>query len=444
MSQEIDLKNFLSEKVNLNQTRLNLLSQRVQAIQTYLLGDETFGDTFSELLPQGSFAIGTIIKPVGNHEFDADVLLPMDEIAGWEAKDYVENLYTAFGRSSTYATMRGRHSRCVRIDYAGDFHVDVVPFVTRNGSTYITNRVTNEYESSAPDQFTEWVEEQDRVTNGNLVKVVRLLKYLRDHKQTYSIPSVTLTAALAHRVDATAPLFDADSYDGIGNTLKTLTGALRDHLALYPLTPPYIKDPGTGQDLTDRWTPEQYKNFRTRFTAQANLIEEACGKAEYADALPIWRSLFGPDFGTAAASLSAAVSKHYIEHASSEKFLDRDFRIPTSLNLAHSAKVVGEVVPKRGFRNRPLPKTGDRVDKGRSLIFKVKTNVPAPYDVYWKIRNHGEEAAQANALRGDIHKDDGSHTRRESTSYIGHHYVEALIVKDGVCVAKDRQPVIVI
>jgi hypothetical protein len=35
--------------------------------------------------------------------------------------------------------------------------------------------------------------------------------------------------------------------------------------------------------------------------------------------------------------------------------------------------------------------------------------------------------------------DDGTMRRREPTKYRGQHYVECYVVKDGVCVAKDRQ-----
>lgn len=108
-------------------------------------------------------------------------------------------------------------------------------------------------------------------------------------------------------------------------------------------------------------------------------------------------------------------------------------------------KTVGYVVPRKGFRDGPLPKRGDRVRKHRKWRFKVEqSNIPEPYDVYWKIRNYGEEADQANSLRGDIHKDPGTHIWSEHTSYIGHHYVEAMIVKNGICVARSRQDVIVI
>lgn len=332
MSQSSDFRAFLTDKVNLNQTRLNQLSKRVTAIENFLAGDEVFGEYVTELIPQGSFAHGTIIRPVGNKEFDADVLVPMEEVAGWAAKDYVQKLYEAFGRSTTYKSMRSRGKRCVTIDYAGDFHVDVVPFVTRYGSTYVTNRITDQFELAAPDDFTEWLEERNRITNGNLVKVVRLLKYLRDHKTRYAIPSVTLTAALAHHVNETSKVLDPDAYRNVANTLRTLSEALAVQVAEHPYAAPYIKDPGTGQDLTERWNDQNYLTFRTRFTSYAGMIVEASEEADYSKAVLIWRDLFGPDFGTVteSASLTAAASTKSLVPAS-ERFLDRDFNIPEVL-----------------------------------------------------------------------------------------------------------------
>ena len=221
----------------------------------------------------------------------------MNEVDGWAAKDYVQRLYDAFGRSATYKTMRTRHNRCVRIDYSGDFHVDVVPFVSRHSSTFVTKRRTDEFEPAAPDDFSEWLEGQNRITNGNLVKVVRLLKYLRDHKLRYSIPSVTLTAALAHHVSESAKVLDPDAYKNVANTLRNLSEELAVQIAANPHTAPYVRDPGTGQDLTERWKDANYQTFRTVFTSYAAKIGEACDEPDYAKAVSTWRDLFGDDFG---------------------------------------------------------------------------------------------------------------------------------------------------
>jgi hypothetical protein len=83
------------------------------------------------------------------------------------------------------------------------------------------------------------------------------------------------------------------------------------------------------------------------------------------------------------------------------------------------------------------------VPKNRNLRFELKTDVPAPFDVYWKVRNGGSEAAAANKLRGEIRPDDGKLILTETTSYTGTHYVEAYVVKDGIVVARAFHPVIV-
>jgi hypothetical protein len=73
----------------------------------------------------------------------------------------------------------------------------------------------------------------------------------------------------------------------------------------------------------------------------------------------------------------------------------------------------------------------------------LDTNVSEPYEVYWKVRNHGAEAETKRALRGEITKDAGQRTKTESTLYAGQHYVECYVVKNGICVAQAREPVII-
>jgi hypothetical protein len=40
-------------------------------------------------------------------------------------------------------------------------------------------------------------------------------------------------------------------------------------------------------------------------------------------------------------------------------------------------------------------------------------------------------------IRGQIMADEGNHERKERADFHGEHYVEAYIIKDGVCVARD-------
>jgi len=120
-----------------------------------------------------------------------------------------------------------------------------------------------------------------------------------------------------------------------------------------------------------------------------------------------------------------------------EEFIEN--RFPVSINPNYRVKLEGRTVRRNGFRDFILAAWGNQVMKDRSIRFKIASiNVPQPYDIYWNVRNTGEEAIRANMIRGQIRQDDGSRTRAEPTAYRGSHYVEVYIVKNGVVVANDQ------
>jgi hypothetical protein len=131
--------------------------------------------------------------------FDADVLLYVKEQSDWLAKEYIGKLYTAFRGSGVYRDLVTRKTRCLRVVYAGQFHIDIVPYMERASAHYITNRLdpeeTGSFELSNPEKFTQWIDDRQRFTSGNFIKVVRLVKYLRDFKNTFSCKSIILTTS---------------------------------------------------------------------------------------------------------------------------------------------------------------------------------------------------------------------------------------------------------
>jgi hypothetical protein len=57
-------KYFLENTVNLNAARINQLNQRVEAIETFLMNDGELGGLIADVIPQGSYAHRTIIRPL--------------------------------------------------------------------------------------------------------------------------------------------------------------------------------------------------------------------------------------------------------------------------------------------------------------------------------------------------------------------------------------------
>jgi hypothetical protein len=436
-------KHFLENTVNLNEARIDQLDSRVEAISDSLSGDTELAPLVLAVIPQGSYAHKTIIRPLPDHEFDADILLQLEEQADWEPQDYVQNVYAAFRRSSTYKEMVGRRTRCVVVDYANEFHVDVVPYLVRDPGRYITNRKENRFELTNPEGFNEWLDDQNRVAGGHLVEVIRLVKFLRDFKGTFGVKSVILTTLLGNAVNFANVLGDADYYCDMPTALRNVVSDLDRYLQENPHLP-VIADPSCPtEDFNHRWDQDGYANFRSKIHGYAAKIDAAYIEADRDASITLWQEIFGDDFKKppAAATLAKAAAPAGTD---TERFIERDFGFPFA-SQRYRLRIVGRVGPKPGFRTYDLPSQGNRVHKGRSLRFRIAAcDVPAPYEVYWKIKNTGEEATRVNQLRGEIVEDAGSHQRSETTKYRGSHYVECYIVKDRRVVAVDRQPVFVI
>lgn len=437
---------FLRDTVNLDPTGLTQLATSVEAITSTIKADADVGGLVQDTHRQGSWAHKTIIRPQRGREFDADFLLELSEVEGWNAGDYIPKVYTALNGSGTYAGKVSRKERCVRVQYAGQYHVDVVPFIGDALGGRITNRVTNTFEATDPDGFTRWYADKNTVTNGNLKRAIRLVKYLRDVKGTFTLKSVLLTTLLGEQVSPVTAVLSPEKYADVPTTLTTLMCGLADHLDVYPDRPPSVADPsGMGRTFDHRWDLDTYPNLVTRIRSYADKIEAAHDEEDRVTSMKLWRDVFGDAFGEdleREAALSASVSKSAADRAPSEAFIDEPpFSFPIRLDDGHRATITAKVLAKQGFRDGDLAALNYRVQTYRQLRFKVDHDVPGPTTVYWKVRNTGAEAERRGQQRGEITRDDGSRTKHEPTRFVGDHFVEAYVVRARECVAVTRCPV---
>ena len=111
---------FLETTVNLNQSRLSLLEERSTAIMNFVnqCDWEVEINAFS---PIGSWAQGTIIKPLEGNIFDADLQVFVKPKNGFDAKDYINTLAKKFRDSGVYGDKATCYSHCITIEYSGDF-----------------------------------------------------------------------------------------------------------------------------------------------------------------------------------------------------------------------------------------------------------------------------------------------------------------------------------
>ncbi|MDR2566360.1 MAG: hypothetical protein LBC97_09980 [Bifidobacteriaceae bacterium] len=300
---------LLKDTVNLSRAKLDLLQIRADAVSSALMADTEIGDLISGFTPQGSWAHRTIINPQNGKEFDADILLDMDEVDGWEAKDYIEQVYRALGRHGTYSAMpHTRKCRCVRLTYANSMHIDIVPHLhLADGREVIVNRDLNEWETTNPTGFTDWMRAKDSVTDGNLRKVIRLVKYLRDHKNSFTgTPSIIITTLLGDRVDEISKLVRPDYYGNVPKALLHLISDL-DAWLQQQWTKPSVADPSSpGTTFDHRWEDASYEYFRNRVHAHAAEIAAAYSEPDKAKSVELWQGIFGSGFAAPATTGDAA------------------------------------------------------------------------------------------------------------------------------------------
>ena len=286
-------QDFLRDEVNLNQRRLDRLETSVGAVSGYLR-DQLHG--YQKMEKQGSYALGTLIKPVDdNDEYDADIQIVMNPNRSWKPKDYANEVYKTLKNNQIYADKLRPKTRCTTVDYAGDFHLDVVPRVTIQGKHCVCNSVDNRFEETDGTGYRDWFNEKNRVTGGNLKRVVRLLKYMRDHKNNYTAKSILLTTLAGNTIKSSDEGTEAVST--VADTLVTVLARMDEYLQQH-LRMPEIRNPVLlGETFNRHWDQAKYTNFRNRVHSHALNAKKARAESSSEQAIKVWQNLFGGNFG---------------------------------------------------------------------------------------------------------------------------------------------------
>lgn len=290
-----DFDKFMTDTVNLNQTRIDTLESRSSTIIDFVRAQPALKDHFISAEPQGSWAQKTIIKPCNRAEFDADIRVYLLPIAGWEPQDYIENFYAMFRSSDRYREMAHRKTRCVYLDYAGDFHLDIVPCVQVGNEHFVVNRATNRYEITDAQGYRDWFRQKnDAVGNNSLIKVVRLAKYIRDSKKTFTAKSILLTTLLAGQIRSAES--EADFKD-LPTSLRTIFSRLNGYLQVND-TMPIVENPALPgrEDFNRHWNQEKYEVFREKIGYYTQSINLAFEEVEREESIRKWREVFGNGF----------------------------------------------------------------------------------------------------------------------------------------------------
>jgi hypothetical protein len=243
--QQDDILDRIAEELQLDSTRHERAKTAYNAVGSWIDSDPDFFSNLEfEIYPQGSYRIGTTVKPYGKEEYDLDFVV------------HIRALYYLHTPEKIYEKLRGRimehefyrgiaepKNRCIRINYAGDFHMDILPgcieFEFDNNRLKVPDKSRASWVASNPRGFADWFEskyilqseillekaysieelpEQEKAKfKQPLQRAVQLLKRFRDIHFTsnpkLATSSIILTTLAGHLYRGEPSIYEA--FDGI-------------------------------------------------------------------------------------------------------------------------------------------------------------------------------------------------------------------------------------
>lgn len=113
-----------------------------------------------EIYPQGSMLLGTTVRPYGRNEYDLDLVCQLHYCAQQPPMTIYNWVHERLSAHETYKEMLERLKRCLRLNYAGDFHLDILPACPNeqvgNGSIIVPDRKLQCWMHSNPKGFADW------------------------------------------------------------------------------------------------------------------------------------------------------------------------------------------------------------------------------------------------------------------------------------------------
>lgn len=496
MTQRVSREDALSaaaEKLDISPSKYQQAIDRFNAMRTHLeQGQYPSTVVAPEVYLQGSFKLGTEIRPFKNSkdaDYDIDLVCKLGHFKQGVSPSTVKTqVGDRIKQSGIYAPLLDDEGkRCWTINYAEKdgvgFHMDILPSVTETHVTAqphsiaVTNKNaenTYSWTTSNPKGFAEWFYQRNGVAFAR-AKLIQKQVIFNNQRQLYSsvhdVPNIHVKTPLQRAIqllkrhrDVRFSQSDIENFKPISMIITVLAAKIyQNELTIYDTLRNLIAVLSQHAHQTSNsfvFNDYYARNTYTLITRTADgnwLIPNPTNPEENfadrwhednnarANAFFQWVTWLRNDFVNIDSMVEDnKFTKSLVDVYKPTNLPALHFNVPHKQRLSFPIAATGysaglRASYKNGNNWREF-KSGQPLIKGKELKFKLSTNVPTPFDVYWQVVNTGQEAANNRQLRGEIspqtNKTAGEIYRTESTSYVGDHWVEGFVIKNGECVAK--------
>ena len=491
----------IAQALDITEAQYQQVVARYTAVSNHLAKEGSPLARFQpDILPQGSFLLGTMIRPIiESDELDVDLVCRLKgKVESWAQKNVKEAVGDQIVTNEDYKRMLDDEGkRCWTLIYSGAFHLDILPAlvgqehytlleksyaglqkeqieklairITDNTLTnYPWDRNTQNWPKSNPFGYAKWfqnrsasAEKQLRMLSETveplpeyskekepLVRIVQILKrhrdimFGKDDEKPISIIITTLAAKAYNK--------EADIIKGLLMTLHNMEAHIEDRYSIkHHKTIKWIGNPiNDEENFADKWPIEP--NKETKFYDWLEKAKEDFSQIQHmsiSDAYEYLKEILGTR------SVNEALKELGLDTIITES--KKPINYNSSLLAApHRQQPIWPVYNRfhcRVYAHYKNPKTNKRmtitgstiVPKGCFIYFTAATNVPKPFEVYWQVVNNGEEAKNSECLRGNIFHAGtlgaGGLKYKDASAFTGIHWVECFVVKNGQCVARSSE-----
>ena len=462
-----DLLDNIGQVLDITQAQHELVESRYTAVANQLSQEGSQLSLYRpEILPQGSFLLGTMIRPViEDDELDVDLVCRLTgKKSDWvqkNLKDVVKD-QLLFNNDDYKRMLDEEGNRCWTLIYSGDkFHLDILPALVGNNnhvnlsersfsnldksdleniSLRITDRREHNYTTeinpnywlkSNPFGYAAWFKERSKIgylrtvllsesvtplpgykkVKEPLVRVVQILKRHRDimfggdENKPISIIITTLAAKAYNK--------EENVVDALVNILANM------HLHMKKVYSPkhykeiwWIGNPVNDEEnFADKWPNESDKEDKFfEWLEKAKYDFAALRNMDPNAAYRVLKNILGTRAVNEAyknLGFDELISENLKPVNYSPQLLSAPHRQQPlwPLNTTYYCNISAYYNDVTDGNKRKNITASTVLPKGCYLYFRaLDTNVPKPFEVYWQVVNNGEEAKNDNCLRGGIFK----------------------------------------
>lgn len=457
----------LIDEIDVSESNYEKASSRYKAIATYIK-ESNLAEYSPDIYLQGSIKLGTAVKPLTEDgTYDIDIVCNMTKKRRHhqtqrELKDALGKVVKNYSLKHNMEKAPKESNRCWTLNYVDEsnFHIDILPAVpwndTDDGNIAISDKRSDNYddltpnwEVSNPKGYSDWFKKQSDF------KIIKESYAQRFYAKIEEIPDYKIKTPLQRIVQLLkrhAEVMFADDMEHKPSSVIITTLAAK----IYPECTIISKDFVTLLLNVIRKFLDgiEYENENPCIYNPVNQKEKLSLKwdkdKQYFENFLKWYDQLKVDFSVDNESLSLKESLFYIQRSLHKNSNE----IGISLNsLSHHQKLkwklssigkndveIKAYYSWHDFRFKQI-KSGEALNKEGKLRFEVNAFNIKGYDIYWQITNTGDEAINANCLRGGFYNSEleqGKRIRIEETCYVGRHYVEAYLVKNNICYGKSK------